>query len=109
MPGRALQGPEYRLEADQRQERRSGALVQAPALSLAWLLLDHIIGLGEERSWDRKPESLCTLGTDYQLEPRRLQNGEFARSSSLECPTRVVADLPIGVQQTWAVAHQAAD
>src|SRR5262249_11282592 len=70
-------------------------------------LLDHLVGEQLHRGRHREPERLCGLKIDDELELRRLDDGKIDRLRTPEDPASVDANLPIGIFEIGAVAHQA--
>src|SRR5262249_13107225 len=47
-------------------------------------LLDHLVGVQQERFWDRKSECFGSFNVDYPLEFCRLLNRKIRRSRALQ-------------------------
>src|ERR1700747_3417800 len=69
---------------------------------------DHLVGDGEQRRRNREAERLRGLEVDHQLEFRGLHHRKVSRLLALENPPDINANLSIGIDETGAVAHQAA-
>ena len=54
--------------------------------------LDHLVGAGEEREWDRQAERPRGLQIDHQLEPGRLLYRQVTRLCTLRDPLNILGD-----------------
>src|SRR5260221_14764588 len=72
------------------------------------MALDHLVGAGEQRRWHFKAEGLRGLEIDHQLELGGLQYRQIDWPGPFENPRRVDANLAVGVDGVYCIAHQAA-
>src|SRR5215510_647043 len=70
-------------------------------------LLDHVVGEQLHRDRHRESERLCGLKIDDELKLCRPDDGKIDRLRTSEDPASVDANLPIGILEIGAVAHQA--
>src|SRR5262245_42202804 len=68
--------------------------------------LDHLVGDGEQRRWNRDAKHPRGLGVDDQLELRRLHDRQVRRLCALEDAADIAADLASRVVRVASVAHQ---
>src|SRR4029453_5750254 len=69
---------------------------------------DHLVGAGDECPRDLEAERLSCLKVDDQLDFRGLLDCQVGRLFALENPAGVHAGLAVRINNTAAVAHQAA-
>jgi hypothetical protein len=70
--------------------------------------LDHLVCGGQQRLRDGEAERLGGLEVDHQLEPGWLLNRQIGGFFTLENPAGVDASLPLGIDITGSITHQAA-
>src|SRR5262245_509510 len=68
--------------------------------------LDHLVGESEQRGRNVQVDNFCCFQIDYQFKSDSLPDGHVAWLFAFEDAPGIHAQLPVGVREAWAVAHQ---
>jgi len=72
------------------------------------VLLDHLVGAGEDQWRDRQAKHLCGLQVDDQLESGRLLDWQISRLGAGKNPADIGSSLTPGFVKVAPIADQAA-
>src|SRR5438309_8920358 len=72
------------------------------------VLVDNVVGAGEDRWRDRQPQRLGGLEIDDQLEPSQLLDWQIGRLGAVEDLSGVNAQLARVISAARSIAYQAA-